>query len=429
MAVFDKKSAIIWIVASQAVMVVVNFLLLKLMTSELSVASFGYYSLCMTIVLFARQVLYDPISIVVAKNCGAASQDFRRISDEFGIVRFVTDRLGLALLLLGGVAWMLAYWVVDNSVEGVIAWSCFLYLCANGAQGIYFNVLNSIRKRKSAALWSILDSLLKLAFVYFGFWFFGHEVVYALISISTGAFFVFLGARWYVLTSFSQGDLPLARLKAGVRRNFLVSVPLYLPTLLVAFKSVGDRWILAAFIGVDELAAFSVLLQLGYFPMLLLVGIVQTFVAPKIYSLCAIKNRNGRGELKRFLHRLIFGILLFSCISCGVAMLVSDWVFHLFVSEKYSVFSIYLPFFIVSGAFAAAGGVLHVAAIGVFETRVVGKLMILSVLVSIAIVYFFIITWGLVGAIAGLVIASVTSMLLYWVALFIGAFRFAQDES
>ena len=429
MAVFDRKSEIVWIVASQAVILLVNFLLLKLMTSGLSVASFGYYSLCMTIVLFARQVLYDPISIVVAKNCGAAAQDSRRIFDEFGIVRFVTDRLGLSLLLLGGVAWMSAYWVIDNSVEGGIAWSCFLYLCSNGAQGIYFNVLNSIRKRKSAALLSMLDSVLKLVLVMVGFWFFGYEVVYTLISISTGAFLVFIGVRWYIQTGFSHGDLPLASLKADVRRSFLLSVPLYLPTLLVAFKSVADRWILAAFIGVDELAAFSVLLQIGYFPMLLLVGVVQTFVAPKVYFLCAIKNRNGRLELKRFLHRLIFGILLLACTSCGVAMLISDWVFQLFVGEKYNVFSIYLPFFIVSGAFAAAGGVLHLAAIGAFETRVVGKLMILSVLISIAIVYCFIITWGLLGAIAGLVIASATSMLLYWVALFIGAFRFSQDES
>lgn len=426
MAAFDKKTEIIWIGASQATLLAVNFLLLKLMTSRLSVESFGYYSLCMTIILFSRQVLYDPMSIVVAKNCGSAVH--HPGEGGFETVRFVTDRLGVALFILGLFSALLAYGVFDSSTDGVIAWSCLAYLCANGGQGIYLNVLNSISDRKSAALFSILDSVLKLILVFFAFRYFGNEVVYTLISVSAGAFAVFLGVRWYVRTAYFSGGLPRANLKLIVKHSIIASVPLYLPALLGALRSVGDRWILAAFIGVDELAVFSVLLQLGYFPMLLLVGVVQTFVAPKVYVMCAVKSGAGRGELKVFLLKILSGIFVFACVACAIAIVVADWIFQLFVGKDYAVFSMYLPVFIVSGAFASAGGVLHLAVIGVFETPVVGKLMGVSVLISIVSASLLIVTLGLAGAVAGLVIASAVSALLYWLALYISTFRFVQDN-
>lgn len=428
MTACDRKTAVIWIGLSQFVMLAVNFLLLKLMTSQFSVESFGYYSLCMTFTFFARQVLFDPISIVVAKKCGSAAHDLRGVSDEFQIVRYITDNIGLALLLLGFLSWLLAYALFNRPIEGVVAWSCFFYICANGAQGIYFNVLNSISDRKHAALFSIADAVLKLMLVSLVFWFFEKKVVYTLISISAGALAVFIGVRYYVGNYFSFGKLPQMSIRVMAKRSFMMSMPLYLPTLLVAFKSVGDRWILAAFIGVNELAAFSVLLQLGHFSMTLSVGVLQTFIAPKIYKLSADKSGTGFTELKCFLDKLLFGVFVFACIASGIAIVLSDWIFQLFVGRDYRIFAVYLPFFIISGAFAAAAGILHLVVISVFETRVVGRLMISAVLLSIASASFLIITWGFVGAVAGLVTASAVTAFLYWFALYRRAFRLALQE-
>ncbi len=418
MAAFDEKSGALWIVASQGVLLLINFLLLKLLTSHLSIGQFGYYSLCMTIVLFLRQVLYDPISIVVAKNVGSAVCDLQQVSDGFLIVRFVTDLLGVALLLLGFLSWLWGYAGINNTIEGAVAWSCFFYLCANGAQGIYFNVLNIISDRRSAALFSILDSVLKLALVSLVLVLFKSEVVYTLMSISTGAFMVFLLVRFHIGNCYTSGKLPMNRLIVMAKQSLIMSKPLYLPILLVAFKSVGDRWILTAFTGVDELAAYSVLLQIGYFPMVLFIGVVQGFVGPKIYSLSAIESETGFKELKRLVHKLLFGIFIFACIAIGIAIVLSDWIMQVFSGKDYLIFSAYLPLFIVSGALAAAAGILHVGVIGVYKTSVVGRLMISAVLISIASTSLLVITWGLVGAIAGLVIANTASALIYWLALY-----------
>ena len=174
--VFKIKSGLVWIGASQFVLLVINFVLLKLMTSQMSVESFGYYSLCMTIVLFARQVIYDPISIVAAKNCATAVNDMRRISEGFYVVRFLTDRLGILFFLLGILFCLIVYSVVDSFQTGLVVLICLIYLGANGAQGIYFNLLNSLSERRSAAIYSILDSVFKLMLICVFFWIFENNL-------------------------------------------------------------------------------------------------------------------------------------------------------------------------------------------------------------------------------------------------------------
>lgn len=42
---------------------------------------------------------------------------------------------------------------------------------------------------------------------------------------------------------------------------------------------------MASFICVEELAAYGVLLQLGFIPMMLIVGVIQTNVSQDIYKL------------------------------------------------------------------------------------------------------------------------------------------------
>lgn len=414
----DKKTGALWIGASQLVLLFANFLLLKLLTSNMSIEDFGYYSLCMSIVLFVRQIFYDPMSITVAKKVGASAHDLQQISNGFQIVKFATDRFGLMFLLLGFVIWFFVSIVINRSVAGLAALLCTFYLCANGAQGIYINLFNSVGDRKSAALFSISDSILKIFLVFFLLLIFEIKLIYVLASISTGAFMVFVFMRSCVTNRIVVNTIPAAELAAMVKQSIFLSAPLYLPTLFAAFKIVADRWILTSFTGVGELAAYSVLQQLGYSPILLFFGMAQTFFAPKIFRLSADENDKGHHELKQLLNQILFFVFLFTCVATGIAILVSDWLLQLLTGSAYHNQATYLPIFIVSGAFAATAGILQIVAIGVFEARLVGKLMSATVFVSVAITLFFVINWGLIGSIAALLISSAASALIYWMAIY-----------
>lgn len=418
----DNTIGVIWIGISQFVLMVSSFLLLKLLTSQLSIYEFGQYSLCMSIVLFARQVIYDPFSIVLAKECASSGSNLQGVSDRFRVLRFLTDRIGAYLFLLG--FFILIYSKITNSnyINSLIVGFCILYLCANGAQGVYLNVLNSIRDRKPAALFSITDSALKIILVFLAFGVGNKTLVYSLASISIGAFMVYWLLRTFVAKRFNSDESPRKNDNSLAKRILITSAPFILSTTLVAVKSVGDRWMLAGFLGVNELAEYSVLLQLGYSPIILILGIGQTFVGPKIYSLCALTGNNDRVELKKLLYKLLFIILLVTCVACGGAMVLAGWVFSVLVGKNYHILTIYLPLFVISGALAAAASIFQVAVIGVFKSRDASMFVVISLVISVACTALLIRSLGFEGAIAGLVISNAVTLFIYWAALYRDAF-------
>ena len=135
---------VVWIVLSQIVLLLANFLLLKLLTVNLSIEDFGYYSLSMSIILFIRQVLYDPISITGGKKVGSSTQNLKDLSRNFQSIRLISDYIALIILVSGFIFWLLVGAMVDRSLVGQVVFISTFYLCANATQGVFFNLLNSI---------------------------------------------------------------------------------------------------------------------------------------------------------------------------------------------------------------------------------------------------------------------------------------------
>ena len=430
MATLDKNSSSIWVVTSQIFLLISNLLLLKLLTKNLSLEEFGGFSLYMSVALFSRQILYDPVSIVVAKECAKAAnanefkpKRLKFLSDEFRVATYLTDRAGIALMTLGLIVFLFASVLHDNSINGILILSCMAYTCANGGQGVYYNLLNSVSNRKPAALFSILDSISKLVFVFFSYFVFDRSLACTLIPVAFATCITFLTLRIFIINRLSDIESLQKSIVGIVKDRLHMSMPLYLPTLLTAVKSVGDRWILAAFVGLDDLAAYTVLLQLGYLPILLMIGIMQTIIAPKIYKLSALGRDNGFDELRQVLNKYLLRISAFACFAVGVAIGLSEVSFKLLTTEEYYKFSKYLGVFVASGILTASTSVLHVAVIGVFDTKFVGKVMTTTLLVSAAITILLTAVWGFLGAIAGLITSTSIVALIYWFVLYRVAFK------
>ena len=87
-----------WIGISQISLLLSNFMLLKLLASQLSVYEYGQYALVMSVVLFVRQIFYDPFSIVAAKESAAEPE---KLSDIIYVAKIITNRIAAGLLLSG----------------------------------------------------------------------------------------------------------------------------------------------------------------------------------------------------------------------------------------------------------------------------------------------------------------------------------------
>jgi O-antigen/teichoic acid export membrane protein len=196
-----------------------------------------------------------------------------------------------------------------------------------------------------------------------------------------------------------------------------LSVPFIAPTIVLAIKSVADRWILAGFLGVNELAGYSTLLQFGYSPVVLFFGMIQTFVAPKIYELCLMADNGGASQLKRYLQRMLAMISAGGFVVAIGSVLFGDWVFRILIGKEYFVLAIYLPFFVISGALTAMAGVLQIAVIGLFKPKIASVFSVIAISIGIACTAFLIRKSGFDGAVAGLLVSAGLMTLIYWLTL------------
>lgn len=411
-------SGVLWIGSSQVVLLLSNLILLKFLTSDLTVADFGYYSLCVSVVLFIRQIIYDPFSMVVGKYFASNFSNKYILSQAFRVVGRVVDGFGAVVIFIAIVFFIGETFFYAGNNFSIIAICCSIYLIANGAQGVYLNIFNSTGERKSAAIFSIIDSILKFTLTIFILNIFKDGLINALESLSFGAALTFISIRYFVRQKIVEGELNSIDVKNNGENFLLACLPLYLPSLLTALKSVGDRWVLSAFMGIDQLAAYSVLLQIGYFPVILLAGVAQTYMGPTVYKMCNRQIGIDYLGLRRLLLTVLSMMAVILCLAAGISHVLAYWIFDIFVGPKYKEFSGYLSFFVIAGSFGAGAGILQLIVFGFFDTKTSAKLISISIALGLMFVFLMIYLFGFLGAIGGLIFLGVTPIILFGFTLY-----------
>lgn len=409
----NSKLGIIYITASQATLIISNFFLLKILTSHLSAESYGLYTFFISTALFLRQITYDPISIILGREIGSSHQNGSKISTDFQKAIYLTFFIGAIFISCGVILYLIGL-TKNPAANNTAILAIVLYLAANGAQGIYLNLLNSISLRKKAASFSIVDAGLKFAFVFIAFKYFGNSIgivlsAIALSTLATTAIFIHNIKQSHIIYRAHKN-----RILASCKRIFILSAPIFIPTVLSAIKSVADRWIITAFSGLEDLATFSVLQMLGYAPMIIIIGMAQTFLAPKIYSFNSTKNAEKPHELDHFLKKSLLYSLMASLLATTIIFFSSEWIIKVTTSGKYYLYARYLPLFVISGGLMATTNILNLITISIFSSTTAGKLISTVMLTNIFIMALLTIPFKLEGATLALVISSIASLYFYY---------------
>lgn len=411
-----RKSDFFWIAGCQITVLLVNIFLLKLLTNKLSLESYGYYSLFITIVIFARQLIYDPISYIVVRDCGQLTSA-NEISRNIQAVNFLSDRLGVLIGTGSIFTAMILYIKYGLGFQIIFMIACGFYLITNGAGGIVLAILNILKKRQSYALLTIFDSLIKIVVVALVLELSGGDLTEAMGAITLGGILSYASARLYFNNLIEPNLSDEIQTKALAKNILVYSLPLYLPTFLVALKSVGERWMIAAYIGVEDLAVFNVFHQLGFSPAVMIIGVMQTFVAPLIYQRCQKKHKMYAEDVVKYIYRLIILVFALGLLGCLMAALFGPQILVHIVSKEYNDYFGLFAIFIAAGVLAAATGIMHLGVIGLYEANIAGRLMTTAMIVGILISVLSVIFWGFYGALFGLVFSNAVALALYGAAL------------
>jgi O-antigen/teichoic acid export membrane protein len=418
---FKTGGDLYWIIAGQVVSLLANFFILKILTSGLAIADYGYLILWTSTVLFLRQVLYDPISIIAGKK--SIDQNFLGVQSlsGFQVIEFISRRIFFACAVILVFLVPISYLFNFGYVVFSMILAGFIYLTANGPQGIFINIINILNKRKLAATGVMADSLIKFFSISLFF------LAGVLNLITTSALIALSSILSYLYIKYAANGIhenqkkDKAELSIISKKLVLLSAPLFPSTFLLAVKSVGDKIFMASFIGVEELAAYNVLFQLGFVPMMLIIGVIQTYVSPGLYKQAADKDNNFK--LIGVINQQLIRIFYFTCVCLMVSFFVGDKIFMLLVGEQYLGYYKYLPYFVVAGALAGIATILNTGVIGLFDSKKTGKIVLGSVILSIVIVVVSIVYFGFVGGIAGLILSHLLSVTVFYVSLNTGRLK------
>jgi O-antigen/teichoic acid export membrane protein len=406
-----------WISSGQMIVLVGNFLLLKILTDELSVADYGSYALVMSLMLFARQAVVDPLSVVVAK--GTREGGFLRYEgvSSLQVVRGAVEYIGaLAPSVLLGL-FIVVYLVTGSVWPGAYIIILCVYFVANGAQGVFFNLLNMLRSRRLVALGVSADSFIRLIFVFIFINIFSATLGYTLLAVSLASLVVFCGLSVVVKGYDLSGTLIDAERRQLKRDIALLTLPLIAPCVVSALRGVSDKALMASVLGIEQLAGYNVLFQLGFLPMTLILGIVQTYAGPNIYRLAASEEAAKEKTIK-YVVRLLLVMTLASALATFLSALLSERLFKLLIGSEYLGYSFYLPLFVAAGALSAVASLLGIVVVGAFKSRVAGTLTFISVLSGMVVLAASIAFYGFDGGAVGLLISNLVACVILAGAVF-----------
>jgi O-antigen/teichoic acid export membrane protein len=403
------------IAAGQLINIIFNFALLKLLTNQLSVNDFGYYSIWLTVMLFLRQVIYDPFSVVVAKE--AASDSKTSSSHDFFLILNHATEKALKVLILVSLGLMVIDFILLKKTNYVYILPGLIYLVSNGAQGIYVNLLNSLKKRKHTAIIISADAILKFFIISILLKVFNNSHELTLFGVALSSLFLYACTRIKYTSILTSTRLVTSECTLKSKYMMQLSLPLVMPMALVALKSVIDRWLMVSIVGVEELSAYSVLLQLGFMPMVLIIGVIQTYLSPNIYEITKKNKCEAPSEIISYIHKIIIAILAFSLMPTILALAYSSQAVEFFTDYKYINYAGMLPFFVVSGVIFALSGIVNVAVFGLFSTKFIGLLMVLNFFISLLILAGSTFYFGFKGGVVGLMLSSFIALAVYYFSI------------
>lgn len=180
----------------------------------------------------------------------------------------------------------------------------------------------------------------------------------------------------------------------------------------------SDRWALQIFGTTSDVGLYSILYQLGYYPIILLTQMMVQLLAPILFSEAGNATDPGRIQRTRTMVKtLIIGTLLFTLIATVLASLLYRKIFEWLISPEYHSASILLPWFALSAGVFAAGQVASLLPMSNMKTR-----MLLTPKIGTAVFGVFLnivgaYKWGMTGVVfASIIFSSAYFCWVLWLA-------------
>jgi O-antigen/teichoic acid export membrane protein len=398
-----------WVLIGQGIGFIGSFVMVRVLTDYLAPAEYGKLSLVITIASLINQVVMGGIIAGVGR--------FYSIAHEKGdITNYFVDSLKLlstatlVVLFLGFITFLATNYLFDYKIHGLLVW-VVLYSLFSGYNISIRSIQNAARQRSIVAIHGGIEALLKIIVLTFIIFISLEKSIVVIIFGFTLAIALVTSSQIYFLWKLYKSNTVLKtfeRKSNWIKQIWQYSWPFSVWGIFTWVQQVSDRWALERFTTLSEVGHYTVLYQLGYAPLVLITGVLVSFIEPILYQ------RVGRGndkERNQSVHRLSWLICILTIIATIVLTVIIQFtherLFKLLVSQEFRGNSYLLPWMVLSGGLFASAQILALKLMSELKTVSLLPVKIIPAILGLIANFVGAYYFGLVGVIASMLFFSI----------------------
>jgi O-antigen/teichoic acid export membrane protein len=406
---------LIWISLGQGLAVLGALVGVRLLTSVLTPDIYGQLALAMTLALLVNQVLLGPLSGAALRFYAPAHEKGelsaflaalrRLLTNASGLVLLTASIISVALLLAGQIS---LFW---------LAVATFSFALLSGLNSILDSLQNAARQRSIVAWHQALVSwgryLLATGMVLLV----GATSTVAMTGYALATFLVLLSQLWF----FWRMVRPTTGISVSTTASpqrwrtqiFTYGWPFAAWGIFSWAQLASDRWALQMFATTQDVGLYAVLYQLGFYPIMILTGLMVQLVSPVLFRRAGDASDTSRMQQVYALNwRLTLGALLLTGVAALLSFALNEPIFRWLVAPDYRAVAWLLPGMALAGGLFATGQFASISVLSGAETRGLIAPKIATALLGASLNMLGAARWGITGVVCASAITA--AVYLIW---------------
>ena len=362
----------LWIFTGALISITGSLALVRLLTHYLSPGQYGELALALTIANLINQlVMCGLISGIgrfysIAKERGDLHGYLIQSYRLMNYAAIVTLLIGVLLLAGAGISSHID-WI--KLVCITIAFSI-----VTNYNGVFGDIQNAARNRPIVVLNNMLDTVLKIVFVFVITKLLGGSSNVIMFGYTLAAIVVFISNKILLKHAIPKRNnntkTDSEKSQHWQKQIWTFAWPFSTWGIFTWAQQASDRWALQVFATIEEVGVFAVLFQLGYAPIIMLSGLISGFLTPIFFNRAGDATNETRIMSVHRINLLVsYALLILSTIAFFITWWLHSFIFSIFVSSEFHGNSYLLPWFVLAAGLFSTGQMLVIKILSEVRTR------------------------------------------------------------
>lgn len=408
-----------WVATGQLVAALGSLALVRLLTGQLSPASYGEFALGLTVATLFQQIVFGPLTNVAVRFFAPAREAQQLRTFTRALNRLLID----GTLILGGFTILLSI-VLALTNRATFIPICLGAICFSlvSGWGTVVDAKQSAARHRSIVAWHQgmgQWARTLTAFAAVAFWSASGSA--AMVGYAIGALPALISQTVLIRRKTNPllecEQIPSSSdLQSEILRLKRYALPISLWGIFTWAQQVSDRWALEWFSSTNEVGLYQTLYQTGYAPLSLLTNVGLQLTSPILFSVAGDGHDSSRMErMRKISHKLTAITLAVTGLATLTTFGSHNWIYRLLTAPEYWHVSPLLPWIVLSAGVFAAGQVASLSIVGSDSTTPLLIPKIVTAILGIILNFFGARSLGITGVIMGGLAFSL--IYLVWVSV------------